>query len=60
MLKHSSLDTLNHICICGFQIETLNHVFYHCPRFNNERKSLLLKIEGIIPNVFIKAATSIK
>ena len=58
--KHSSLDALNLICICGFDIETLNLVFFHCPRFNNQRQNLLLKIEGVIPNIFIKTATGIK
>ena len=37
MFKHSFLDTLNPICTCGFDIETLNHFFFHCPRFTNER-----------------------
>ena len=58
--KHSSLDALNLICICGFDIETLNLAFFHWPRFNNQRQNLLLKIEGVIPNIFIKTATGIK
>ena len=33
--KPSFLDTLNPICTCGFDIETLNHFFLRCPRFNN-------------------------
>ena len=35
--KNIFLDTLNPICTCGFDIETLNHFFLHCPRFTNER-----------------------
>ena len=39
--KYSFLDTLNPICVCGIDIETLNHFFLHCPRFTNERQNLL-------------------
>ena len=35
--KHSFLDTLNPICNCGFDIETLNQFFLHCPIFTKER-----------------------
>ena len=49
--KHSFLDTLNPICTCGFDIETLNHFFLQCPRFTNERQNLLLKIEKNIPAI---------
>ena len=34
-LEYSFLGTLNPICICGFDIETWNHLFLHCPRFTN-------------------------
>ena len=57
--KHSFLDTLNPICICGFDIETLNHFFLHCPRFTNERQNFLLKSERIVPDILRKADTSI-
>ena len=52
--KHSFLDTLNPICTCGFDIELLNPFFLHYPRFTNERQSLLLKIEAIIPETFFR------
>ena len=39
--KHSSLDTLNPICICGFDMETLNHFFLHYPIF--PKKNLLIE-----------------
>ena len=57
--KHTFLDTPNPICICGFDIETLNHFLLHCPSFTNEGKNLLLKIERIIPDIFRKTDTSI-
>ena len=57
--KHDVLDTLNPICVCGFDIETLNHFFLHCLRFTNESQNLLLKIKGIIPDVYRKTDASI-
>ena len=58
-LKHSFFDTLNLICSCSFDIETLNHLFLYCPRFTNERQNLLLKNERIIYNIWRKTDTSI-
>ena len=58
--KHSFLDTLNPLCICGFDIEIFNHFIFHCSRIYDERQHLLLKIEGIFPNIFIKTDNSIK
>ena len=29
--KHGFNDTINPICICGGDIELLNHFFLHCP-----------------------------
>ena len=57
--KHTFLDTLNPICTCGFDIEILNHLFLHCPRFTNGRQNLLLKIERIIPDMSGKTDASI-
>ena len=58
--KHSFLDTVNPICTCGFDVETLNQLFLHCPRFTNRRQNLLLKIEMIIPDISRKTDTSIR
>ena len=33
--KHSFLKTRNPICICVFDIETLNHFLLHCSRFTD-------------------------
>ena len=57
--KHSFLDTLNPICICSFDVETLYHFFLHCPKFANERQNLLLKIERIFPDIFKKTDASV-
>ena len=48
-VKHSFLDKLNPICICGFDIETLNHFFLHCLRFANEIQDLCLRLKGSSP-----------
>ena len=49
--KHNFLDTLNPTCVCGLDLETLNHFFLHYPRFTNEKQNLLLKIKKIIPDI---------
>ena len=55
--KQRFLDTLDPICVCGLDIDTLNHFFLDCPRFTNENQNL--KIERIIPNIFRKNDSSI-
>ena len=40
--KHSFLDTLNPICSCGNDIETLSHFFLHCPHFSSEKTNSLV------------------
>ena len=51
---HSFLDIPNPICICCFDIETLNYFFLHCPRFTNERQNIWLKIESIIIDIIMQ------
>ena len=55
--KQRFLDTLDPICVCGLDIDTLNHFFLDCPRFTNENQNL--KIERIIPNIFRKTDSCI-
>ena len=31
-IKYSFLETLHPICICDFDTDTLNHIFFHCRR----------------------------
>ena len=50
----NNIQTLNPICICGLDSETLNHFFLHRPKFADERQNLLLKIERFIPKLFRK------
>ena len=57
--KHSFLETLSYVFVCGFDIKTLNHFFLHHTRVTNERQNFLLKIESISPNIFRKTDTSI-
>ena len=50
--KHSFQDTLNLICNCGEDIETISHYLLHCPDYLEERKILLNTISCIVPNIF--------
>lgn len=49
----------NPLILCGFDNETLNHLFLHSPRFTNEKQNLLLKMERIISNISEKTDTII-
>ena len=42
--KHSFQDTLNPLCNCDQDIESITHFFLHCPFFINERRTLLSTI----------------
>ena len=44
--KHSFQDTINPLCSCGLDIESIEH-FLHCPQFVNERRTLLSTISNI-------------
>ena len=45
--KHGFLDSLNPICSCGLEIETMCHYLFHCPNFINERTLLLNDVSRI-------------
>ena len=45
--KHNFLDTLNLICNCGEDNETLCHYLLYCSLHTNERLALLNVIQGI-------------
>ena len=45
--KHNFQDTLNPICNCGEDIETLCHYFLNCSLYTNERLTLLNVIQDI-------------
>ena len=45
--KHSFQDFLNPLCLCGNNIETSSHYLLHCPKYSNERKTLLNEIKNI-------------
>ena len=40
-------DTINPICICGGDIEFINHFFLHCPEYYEARKTLFGNIQNI-------------
>ena len=39
--KHGFQDSLNPICSCGNDIETLAHFLLHCPHYSHERSTFL-------------------
>ena len=43
--KHSFQETLNPICACGSDIETLCHYLISCPNFDTERNTILRNIK---------------
>ena len=45
--EHGFNDTINHICICGGDIESMNHFFLHCPEYCEERRTLFDNIQSI-------------
>ena len=45
--KQGFNDTINPICICGGDIESINHFFLHCPEYCEVRQTLYEKIQSI-------------
>ena len=50
--KHGFQDSLNPICSCGNDIETLAHFLLHCPHYSNERSTFLNTIRNINKHIF--------
>ena len=50
--KHSFQDTLNPICHCGEDIETISHYLLHCTDYLHERRTLRNTVSCILPNIF--------
>ena len=45
--KNGFSDTINPICICGGDIESINHFFLHCPEYCEARQTLFDNIQSI-------------
>ena len=45
--KHGFNDAINPICICGGDIESINHLFLHCPEYCEARQILFDNIQSI-------------
>ena len=52
--KHGFQDSLNPICSCGNDIETLAHFLLHCPHYSHERSTFLNTIRNINRHIFDK------
>ena len=46
-LKHGFNGTINYICICGGDIELINHFLLHCPEYCEGRQILFDNIHSI-------------
>ena len=45
--KYGFSDTIKPICICGSDIESINHFFFHCPEYCEARQILFDNIQSI-------------
>ena len=45
--KHGFNDTINPICICEGDIESINYFFFYCPEYCEARKTLFDTIQSI-------------
>ena len=45
--KHGFNDTISFICIWGGDIESINHLFLHCPEYCEARPALFDNIQSI-------------
>ena len=52
--KYSFQDSLNPICSCGNEIETLAHFLLHRPNYSNERSTFLNVIGSIDRNILTR------
>ena len=46
-LKYGFDDTVSPICICGGDVESMNHFFLHCPEYCEARQTLFDNIQSI-------------
>ena len=49
--RHNFLDTLNPLCSCGLEIESLKHYLLHCSFYTFKRKVLLDSVRLIAGNI---------
>ena len=56
--KHGFFDSLNPICNCRLDIETMCHFLLHCPNFINERTLLLNNVSRITKDALPSCETA--
>ena len=57
--KHGFNDTINPICICGGDIESINHFFLHCPEYCEASQILFYNIQSIDKMLLSESASSL-
>ena len=45
--KHSFQDSLNPVCKCGAEVESISYFLLHCPIYSNDHSSLFCTIRNI-------------
>ena len=58
-LKYGFIDIINHICICGGDIESINHFFVYCPEYCEARHTLFDNIQSIDKMLFSQNESSL-
>ena len=51
--RHHFNDTLNPLCPCNLEVESVSHFFLHCHFFHNERLDLMNGITNIDPDIHL-------
>ena len=52
--NHGFLDTVNPMCSCNTEDETVTHYLLRCPNYTQQRMHLMNKITGLNPNLLVE------
>ena len=54
-----SQDSVDPLCSCGNDIESIVHFFLHCPNFTTQRQTLLNKLKSINASIMAENENSV-
>ena len=57
--KQNFQDSVDPLCGCGNDIESIVHFFLHCPNFTTQRQTFLNKLKSINANIMAENENSI-
>ena len=52
--NHGFLDTVNPMCSCNTEDETVTRYLLHCPNYTQQRMHLMNRITGLNPNILVE------